>query len=585
MNTDFAHYYQRIRSKQKREALLWSLGLVALYLGAGNLAEFNLHTVWVSIPHFFDYLAETIPTLHWPLLFADGRTEGSLAYWGYRLNIQLPLIWETLQLALAATIFSVLVATVLAFLAAGNTYTPASVRLAIRTLVAFLRTMPELAWAVMFVMAFGIGAIPGFLALALHTIGSLTKLFYESIETASNKPVRGLAACGATPLQRMRFGLWPQVKPVFLSYSFMRLEINFRQSTILGLVGAGGIGQELMTNIKLDRYDQVSMTLLLIIVVVSVLDYVSGELRKRVVEGQNDSGHSGVGGNAAPVETAASGDLRAAGALPAHRRPDSIGDRAVLRVLLPGVRHYLAAVYQRLPAAGALFPAHVRLARLRQLAVHVLLPADRHHHRHRVRRHHYRVADRAAAVVLRRAQRDVDAAAAADLRAGAPLAGRAARYRHGDLGAYLRARRRHGAAGRGVGDRDAGRRAAGQTVRRRARGGGQVPQPWPDGGRRQRVAEAPLRHLHPIVPHLPALSLYQIESNTRSAAVLGFVGAGGIGLVYAENMRLWNWDVVMFITLILVVVVMIMDKVSSMLRNKYIIGEDIPLYQQKSQID
>lgn len=75
LNTDFAHYYQRIRSKQKREALLWSLGLVALYLGAGNLAEFNLHTVWVSIPHFFDYLAETIPTLHWPLLFADGRTE------------------------------------------------------------------------------------------------------------------------------------------------------------------------------------------------------------------------------------------------------------------------------------------------------------------------------------------------------------------------------------------------------------------------------------------------------------------------------------------------------------------------------
>lgn len=78
-----------------------------------------------------------------------------------------------------------------------------------------------------------------FLALALHTIGSLTKLFYESLETASDKPVRGLAACGAGKLQRMRFALWPQVKPIFLSYSFMRLEINFRQSTILGLVGAG----------------------------------------------------------------------------------------------------------------------------------------------------------------------------------------------------------------------------------------------------------------------------------------------------------------------------------------------------------
>jgi phosphonate transport system permease protein len=80
-------------------------------------------------------------------------------------------------------------------------------------------------------------------------------------------------------------------------------------------------------------------------------------------------------------------------------------------------------------------------------------------------------------------------------------------------------------------------------------------------------------------PTFLALSLYQIESNTRSAAVLGFVGAGGIGLVYAENMRLWNWDVVMFITLILVVIVMAMDKISSILRAKYIHGEDIDLFE------
>lgn len=285
MNTDFNHYYQRVRAKQKRETLIWSLTLVIIYLGAGSIAEFNLHTVFISIPHFFDYLVETIPVLHWHKLLADGHTEGSLAYWGYRLPIQLPLIWETLQLAVASTIMSILVAIILAFLAANNTQSPSWLRLSIRTFVAFLRTMPELAWAVMFVMAFGIGAIPGFLALALHTIGSLTKLFYESLETASDKPVRGLAACGAGKLQRMRFALWPQVKPIFLSYSFMRLEINFRQSTILGLVGAGGIGQELMTSIKLDRYDQVSMTLLLIIIVVSLLDYTSGKLRKRVVEG------------------------------------------------------------------------------------------------------------------------------------------------------------------------------------------------------------------------------------------------------------------------------------------------------------
>ncbi len=283
--TDFEHYYQRIRRQQKRDTLLWSLLLLALYLAAGNMAEFNLLTVWQSLPHFFDYLRQTLPVLHLPLLFADGKTEGSLAYWGYRLHIQLPLIWETLQLAVSSTLVAVACAVVLAFLAADNTHTPRGVRVAVRAFVAFLRTMPELAWAVMFVMAFGIGAIPGFLALALHTVGSLTKLFYEALESASDKPVRGLAACGASRLQRMRFGFWPQVKPTFLSYSFMRLEINFRSSTILGLVGAGGIGQELMTNIKLDRYDQVSITLLLIIVVVSLLDTLSGWLRRRVVEG------------------------------------------------------------------------------------------------------------------------------------------------------------------------------------------------------------------------------------------------------------------------------------------------------------
>lgn len=286
LNNDFERYYQQIKGRQKRDALLWSLLLAGLFLGAGKVAEFNLATIWHALPNFFDYLRETLPVLHWRLLFADGRTEGSLAYWGYRLHIQLPLIWETLQLALAATVVAVITAAILAFFAAANTQSPAPLRFAIRAVVAFLRTMPELGWAVMFVMAFGIGAIPGFLALALHTIGSLTKLFYEAIESVSDKPVRGLAACGASKLQRMRFAYWPQVKPIFLSYSFMRMEINFRSSTILGLVGAGGIGQELMTNIKLDRYDQVSITLLLIIIVVSLLDSISGRLRRIVVEGK-----------------------------------------------------------------------------------------------------------------------------------------------------------------------------------------------------------------------------------------------------------------------------------------------------------
>ncbi|MGO2498531.1 MAG: phosphonate ABC transporter, permease protein PhnE [Vibrio litoralis] len=288
MDKQFEHYYHQVRSKQKRDALMWSGLFMLLYLTSGYFAEFSLAKVISSAPHFFDYLADTVPVLKWDVLF-DGRdanghaVEGSLIYWGYRLPIQLPLLWETFCVAIAATVVSAIVATFLAFFAANNTYAPAGVRWAIRSFVAFLRTMPELAWAVMFVMAYGVGALPGFIALALHTVGSLTKLFYEAIETVSMEPVRGLRACGGNRWENVRFGIWPQVKPIIMSYSFLRLEVNFRSSTILGLVGAGGIGQELMTNIKLDRYDQVSMTLLLIIIVVSLLDSISGYLRQKVL--------------------------------------------------------------------------------------------------------------------------------------------------------------------------------------------------------------------------------------------------------------------------------------------------------------
>ena len=92
MNKDFNRYYQQIRGKQKREALIWSGIMLILYLWSGNVSELNLKTIIVSAPSFLDYIRETVPVLHWSLLFADGHTEGSFAYWGYRLNIQLPLI-------------------------------------------------------------------------------------------------------------------------------------------------------------------------------------------------------------------------------------------------------------------------------------------------------------------------------------------------------------------------------------------------------------------------------------------------------------------------------------------------------------
>ncbi|MCE0495292.1 phosphonate ABC transporter, permease protein PhnE [Vibrio salinus] len=287
MSQSFAEYYQNVRQRQKRESLLWSGGILIVYLYSGYVSEFSWSVVWQGFPHLFDYIDEIMPVLHWPQLLANGHTKGSLAYWGYRLHIQLPLLGQTIAVAIAATLLSSFIAALAAFPAAGNTLTHPVFRYSLRSIAAFCRTMPELAWAVMFVMAFGIGPIPGFFALFLHSFGSQTKLFYESVEVTSDKPVRGLRALGASRIERMRYGLWPQVAPTFLSYTFMRLEINFRQSTILGLVGAGGIGQELMTSIKLDHFDQVSIVLLQIIIVISVLDYFSGKLRHYLLEGAN----------------------------------------------------------------------------------------------------------------------------------------------------------------------------------------------------------------------------------------------------------------------------------------------------------
>lgn len=284
----FNLYYETIRRKQKIEAVIWSVVFLSLYLASGYIAEFNLQKIFLGLPKFFDYLRDTLPVLHLNVLFSDVKTEGSLAYWGYRLPIQLPLILETIHLALAATLVSMLIAIICGLLCAKNTPTPRLLKTVLRALLAFLRTMPELAWALMFVMAFGIGAFAGFLAIALHSIGSLSKLFYEAIETVSEKPNKGLTAVGANAIARMRFGFWPQVKPIIYAYSFLRFEANFRQSTILGIVGAGGIGQELVLSIKLDRYDQVSLILLLIIIFVSIIDGLSGFARKRMIEGRQN---------------------------------------------------------------------------------------------------------------------------------------------------------------------------------------------------------------------------------------------------------------------------------------------------------
>jgi len=135
----------------------------------------------------------------------------------------------------------------------------------------------------LFVVAFGLGPLPGVLALTLHSAGTLGKLFTEVVESIDMNPVDGIAATGGGWLARVRFGALPQVMSNFASYTLLRLEINVRGAAVIGFVGAGGIGEDLLIAIRKFYYQDVSAMLLLIVVCVMLLDMISERLRHRLL--------------------------------------------------------------------------------------------------------------------------------------------------------------------------------------------------------------------------------------------------------------------------------------------------------------
>ena len=191
-----------------------------------------------------------------------------------------PLI-DTLAMSIAGTAFAVLFSLPLGFLAARNTSPhPLLFRLT-RTLLNGLRSVPELIMGIIFVAAVGFGALPGVLALGLHSIGMVGKFFAEAIEHVDDAPVEAARAAGATPLQVLLHAVLPQVVPQFADVSVYRWEYNFRASTVMGMVGAGGIGFELMGSLRIMQYQEVSAILLLILAMVTLVDGFSGRLRKK----------------------------------------------------------------------------------------------------------------------------------------------------------------------------------------------------------------------------------------------------------------------------------------------------------------
>ena len=190
---------------------------------------------------------------------------------------------ETVQMALAGTFLALLVAFPLGFLAARNTTPHPAVYKTIRLLLNFFRTIPDLALGLLFVAAVGLGAFAGTLALAIHTATVLGKLLSESVENIDEGVVEAIRATGAGYTQILSFAVLPQILPDLISFTLYRLETNIRAASVLGLIGAGGIGYLMNTSFRTFQYQEAAAIVLVLIALVMLVDYLSSRLRSLVV--------------------------------------------------------------------------------------------------------------------------------------------------------------------------------------------------------------------------------------------------------------------------------------------------------------
>lgn len=242
----------------------WSLVAAGVLAAAYYVGLLDPSTLAKGIPAILVLLGESFPP--------DFR---NIASW-------LKPLLDTLAMSIAGTAIAVLFSLPLGFLAARNTAPGRTVHFACRTLLNALRAVPELIMGIVFVAAVGFGPLPGVLALGLHSIGMVGKFFAEAVEHADPGPVEAARAAGASPLQVVLRAYLPQVISQFADVSIYRWEYNFRASTVMGMVGAGGIGFELMGSLRIMQYQEVMAILIVILVMVTAVDGLGSMLRRRL---------------------------------------------------------------------------------------------------------------------------------------------------------------------------------------------------------------------------------------------------------------------------------------------------------------
>ncbi|UOQ87273.1 phosphonate ABC transporter, permease protein PhnE [Gracilibacillus salinarum] len=239
--------------------------VVGFYLVSSIKTESFIIDIFVKIPNVFGLISDFFPP-----------------DWGYVTQIW-PKLFETIHMAIIASTVAVIVSIPFSLLTANNVTTNNVLYQVMRLILNFIRTIPDIILAVVFVGLFGIGAFSGIMALIIFSIGILVKLMSEVIEAIDMNPSEAIRASGGNSLQTISFAIVPQVLPQFISFSLYVFELNIRASLVLGYVGAGGIGQLLNKEMNFLNYPAVSSIIIIVFAVVVIIDMISAKLREGLV--------------------------------------------------------------------------------------------------------------------------------------------------------------------------------------------------------------------------------------------------------------------------------------------------------------
>lgn len=264
------------RTKRRQNLLFLAVFLLAL-VGSSISGEVDLGELITGFPAFFNYFGETVPEIGAATFFAD------IGEWYWGMDRWLLHLWDTVLIAFLATLIGFTGAFIFCFPASKNLNSIYWLYFACRRLMEFGRSVPELVFALIFVFSYGLGPLPGVMAIAVHSFGALGKLFSEINENIDLRSREGVMAAGGNWFQTIRYAVVPQVLPNFMSYTLLRFEINVRAASVVGFVGAGGIGQELMIAIRQFIYEDVSAIVLMLLLTVVIIDVGCEKIRHRTI--------------------------------------------------------------------------------------------------------------------------------------------------------------------------------------------------------------------------------------------------------------------------------------------------------------